>query len=159
MGRGYARMKRRVMLREPIGVALETLRAGVELRIAAKVRASSHSLNDTNIRGVTANMADIDPVVPRDGRYISEGDDQSRAQVTMIGNDLVTQLFPGIDPIGHELLIEGRPFLIVGIAKTVGTAFGQSQDNFAYTPIQPYFNMYVPNYTIWLNIQARRAEW
>jgi len=27
MGRGYARMKRRVMLREPIGVALETLRA------------------------------------------------------------------------------------------------------------------------------------
>jgi len=33
-------------------------------------RAGSHSLNDTNIRGVTANMADIDPIVPRDGRYI-----------------------------------------------------------------------------------------
>src|SRR6266478_2860434 len=135
------------------------LRVGVELRVDSKVRAGSHSLNDTNIRGVTANMADIDPVVPRDGRYISEGDDQSRAQVTMIGNDLAMQLFPGVDPIGHELLIEGRPFLIVGIAKTIGTALGQSQDNFAYIPIQTYFKMYGNNDTIWLNIQARGAEW
>jgi len=135
------------------------LRVGVELRIDGKVRAGSHSLNDTNIRGVTANMADIDPIVPRDGRYISVGDDQSRAPVTMIGNDLATQLFPGVDPIGHELLIDGRPFQIVGIAKVVGTAFGQSQDNFAYIPIQTYFKMYGTNDTIWLNIQARGAEW
>src|SRR5438046_9126218 len=102
------------------------LRVGVELRIDGKVRAGSHGLNDTNIRGVTANMADIDPVVPRDGRYITEGDDQRRAQVTMIGNDLATQLFPGVDPVGHELLIEGRPFLIVGIAKPIGTGLGES---------------------------------
>src|SRR5947208_15930938 len=81
------------------------LRVGVELRIDSKVRAGSHSLNDTNIRGVTANMADIDPIVPRDGRYISEGDHQSRAQVIMIGNHLARQVFPGIEPIGHELMI------------------------------------------------------
>src|SRR5258707_14450683 len=135
------------------------LRVGVELRIDSKVRAGWHSLNDTNIRGVTANMADIDPIVPRDGRYISVGGDQSRAPVTMIGNDLATQLFPGVDPIGHELLIDGRPFQIVGIAKVVGTAFGQSQDNFAYIPCQTDFKMYGTNDTIWLNIQARGAEW
>src|ERR1700687_1429514 len=123
------------------------LRVGVELRV------------DSKVRGVTANMADIDPVVPRDGRYISEGDDQSRALVTMIGNDLANQLFPGVDPIGHELLIDGRPFQVVGIAKTIGTAFGQSQDNFAYIPIQTYFKMYGTNDAIWLNIQARGAEW
>src|SRR5260370_35561619 len=134
------------------------LRVGVELRIDGKVRAGSHSLNDTNIRGVTANMADIDPVVPRDGRCISEGDDQSRAPVAMIGNDLGSQLFPGRDPIGHELLIDGRPFQIVGIGKTIGSAFRQTQDNFAYIPIQTYFKMYGTNDTVWLNIQARAAE-
>src|SRR4029077_7622341 len=117
------------------------LRVGVELRIDSKVRAGSHAHTDTNIRGVTANMVDIYIVTPRDRRYISEGDDQSRSQVTMIGNDLATQLFPGVDPIGHELMIEGRPFLIVGIARTIGTALGQSQDNFAYIPIQTYFKM------------------
>jgi len=36
---------------------------------------------------------------------------------------------------------------------------GQSQDNFAYIPIQTYFKMYGTNDTIWLNIQARGAEW
>jgi len=134
-------------------------RVGVELRTGGKVRAGSQAIDDTNIRGVTANMGDIDPVVPRDGRYISEGDDQSRALVTMIGNDLATKLFPNVDPIGREILIDGRPFVIVGIAKTIGTAFGQSQDNFAYIPIQTYLKMYGTGDTIWLNIKARGPEW
>ena len=135
------------------------LRVGVELRTGGKVRVGSQSIDDTNIRGVTANMVDIDIVTPADGRYISDGDDQSRAPVAMIGNDLASKLFPNVDPIGHELLIDGRPFQVVGIAKTIGTAFGQSQDNFAYIPIQTYFKMYGTNDTIWLNIQARGAEW
>jgi len=77
----------------------------------------------------------------------------------MIGNDLATKLFPNVDPVGHEILIDGRPFQVVGIARTIGTAFGQSQDNFAYIPIQTYFKMYGTNETIWVNIQARDAEW
>jgi len=36
---------------------------------------------------------------------------------------------------------------------------GQSQDNFAYIPIQTYFKMYGTQETIWVNIQARGAEW
>jgi len=134
-------------------------RVGVELRIDGKVRRGSESITDVNIRGVTANMGDIDPVTPRDGRYLSEGDDQSRSQVTMIGNDLATKLFPNVDPIGREILIEGRPFQVVGVARIIGTAFGQSQDNFAYIPIQTYFKMFGTQDTIWLNIQARGPEW
>ena len=135
------------------------LRVGVELRAGGKVRRGTESITDVNIRGVTANMGDIDPVTPRDGRYISEGDDESRSQVTMIGNDLATKLFPNVDPIGREILIEGRPFQVVGVARIIGTAFGQSQDNFAYIPIQTYFKMYGTQDTIWLNIQARGPEW
>ena len=135
------------------------LRMGVEQRATARVRSSALSIDDTSVRGVTANMVDIDIETPRDGRYISEGDDQSRTQVTMIGNDLATKLFPNIDPIGREVLIGGRPFQVVGIAKAIGTAFGQSQDNFAYIPIQTFFKMYGTNDTIWVNIQARGPDW
>jgi len=134
-------------------------RVGVELRTGGKVRVGSQSLDDSNIRGVTANMVDIDIVTPREGRYISEGDDQSRALVTMIGNDLATKLFPGVDPIGREIWIDGRPFQVVGIARMIGTALGQSQDNFAYIPVQTYFKIYGTNETIWVNIQARDADW
>ena len=135
------------------------LRVGVELRTDGKVRRGTESITDVNLRGVTANMGDIDPVTPRDGRYISDGDDESRSQVTMIGNDLATKLFPNVDPIGREILIEGRPFQVVGVARVIGTAFGQSQDNFAYIPIQTYLKMYGTQDTIWLNIQARGPEW
>jgi putative ABC transport system permease protein len=134
-------------------------RVGVELRVDGKSRVGSRELNDTSIRGVTANMVDIDIVTPHEGRYISEGDDQSRATVTMIGNDLATKLFPNVDPIGHEVTLDGRRFEIVGVAKTIGTALGQSQDNFAYIPIHTYFKIYGRNDTIWVNIQARDAEW
>jgi putative ABC transport system permease protein len=135
------------------------LRLGVEQRTSGKVRVGSQSLEDSNIRGVTANMGEIDPVVPANGRYITEGDDESRALVTMIGNDLATKLFPNLDPIGHEVLIDGRPFQVVGIAKPIGTVLGQSQDNFAYIPIQTYFKIYGAYDGIWINIQARGAEW
>jgi putative ABC transport system permease protein len=134
-------------------------RIGVELRTSGKTRVGSQSLEDSNIRGVTANMVDIDIVKPENGRYISEGDDQSRAMVTMIGNDLATKLFPNVDPIGRDVLIDGRPFQVVGIAKAIGTVFGQSQDNFAYIPIQTYFKIYGAYDGIWINIQARSAEW
>jgi len=134
-------------------------RVGVEQRTSGKVRVGSQSLEDCNIRGVTANMVDIDIVIPADGRYITEGDDRSRALMTIIGQDVATKLFPNVDAIGREILIDGRPFQVVGIAKPIGSVLGQSQDNFAYIPIQTYFKMYGTQETIWVNIQARGAEW
>jgi putative ABC transport system permease protein len=135
------------------------LRIGVEQRTSGKARAGSQSLEDCSIRGVTANMGDIDIVTPAYGRYISNGDDESRALVTMIGSELATKLFPNVDPIGREVLIDGRPFEIVGVAKTIGSVLGQSQDNFAYIPIKTYFKIYSSYAGIWINIQARGAEW
>jgi putative ABC transport system permease protein len=77
----------------------------------------------------------------------------------MIGNDVATKLFPNVDPIGREVWIDGRPFQVVGIAKAIGSVLGQSQDNFVYIPIQTYFKMYGAYDGIWINIQARDAEW
>ncbi|HEY1483648.1 MAG TPA: ABC transporter permease [Candidatus Acidoferrum sp.] len=135
------------------------LRLGVEQRTSGKVRVGSQSLEDCSIRGVTANMGDIDVITPAYGRYISNADDQSRSLVTMIGADLATKLFPNSYPIGREVTIDGRPFEVVGVAKPIGSVLGQSQDNFAYIPIQTYFKIYGTFDTIWINVQARSAEW
>src|SRR5208283_1621763 len=119
----------------------------------------SQGVDDTSIRGVTANIGQIDIEEPIEGRYVSDGDDRSRATVTMIGNDLAIKLFPYIDPIGREVWIDGRPFTVVGVAKPLGTVFGQSQDNFAYIPIQTFLKIYGTHLDISINIQARGAEW
>ena len=135
------------------------LRVGAEARVSGKVRVGTQSIEDTSIRGVTANMGEIDVQEPVDGRYISDGDDQHRSTVTLIGADLATKLFPGLDPVGREVLIDGRPFEVVGVAKPIGTILGQSQDNFAYIPIQTYLKIYGNYKGIYINVQARGAEW
>lgn len=132
---------------------------GAEMWTSAKVRAGGLSVEDTSIRGVTASMADIDPKDPTDGRYITEADENSHALVTMIGSELATKLFPTLDPVGHELTIDGRPFIIVGVAKPIGSVLGQSQDNFAYIPIETFIKIYGAHEGIWINVQAQGPEW
>ncbi|MGC1580717.1 MAG: ABC transporter permease, partial [Candidatus Acidiferrales bacterium] len=58
------------------------LRQGVEVDASGKVRANGQGIDDTEIRGVSADMADIDVEEPASGRYISEADDLHRAMVT-----------------------------------------------------------------------------
>ncbi len=135
------------------------MRVGVETRADAKVRANGQSVEDTSIRGVSANMGDIDVEVPASGRYISEGDDLHHAMVAMIGSELATKLFAGVDPIGREIEIDGRPFEVVGVAKPLGSVLGQSQDNFVYIPIQAHVKIYGAPNGVYINIQARGPDW
>ncbi len=135
------------------------LRQGVEVDTTGKVRANGQGIDDTEIRGVSADMADIDVEEPASGRYISGADDLHRAMVTMIGSDLATKLFAGLDPIGREIEIDGRPFEIVGVAKPIGSVLGQSQDNFAYIPVLTHVKIYGARDGVNINIQARGPEW
>jgi len=128
------------------------------VRTSGKSRAGSQSIEDTSIRGVTANMGEIDVEEPAEGRYISNGDDQNRSMVTMVGNELAAKLFPNVDPIGRDVWIDGRPFVVVGVAKKIGTVLGESQDNFAYIPVQTFTKIYGAYQGYWINIQARSAE-
>jgi len=104
-------------------------------------------------------MGDISSQEVSDGRYITEGDESSRAMVAMIGSELAGKLFPSLDPVGREVMLDGRPFIIVGVAKPIGTVLGQSQDNFAFIPIETYIKIYGAYGGIWIDIQARGADW
>jgi putative ABC transport system permease protein len=52
------------------------------------------------------------------------------------------KFFEGKDPIGKTVSIEGIPYEIIGVAKTLGSVFGNSQDNFVMVPIESYFKTY-----------------
>jgi putative ABC transport system permease protein len=132
---------------------------GAQVGTSGRVRFGTQTVEDTNIRGVTADMGYIDVEQPATGRYITEIDNEYRSNVTMIGNDIATALFPGMDPIGRELMIDGRPFTIVGVAKPIGSVMGQSQDNFAYIPIQTYLAIYGAREGLDIYVQARGADW
>jgi len=145
----YEYVRDNMRLAEAVG--LETHRNG-------KVKYKTESIEDIDVRGVTANMAGIDTEEPVLGRYISDADDLHRANVTMIGNDVAKRFFAGIDPLGKSIYIDGEAYEVVGVAKEMGSAFGQSQDSFAYIPIQTWRKVYGSNTSMNINVKAAAAD-
>jgi putative ABC transport system permease protein len=127
---------------------------GLQANGSGKVKYKTESIEGVDIRGVTANMGDIDVEEPALGRYISETDDEHRANVTMIGSEVAKRFFPGLDPLGRSIYIDGEAFDVVGVAKELGNTFGQSQDNFVYMPMQTYRKIYGNNQSMDINVKA-----
>ncbi|HEX9221997.1 MAG TPA: ABC transporter permease [Candidatus Acidoferrales bacterium] len=132
---------------------------GAETRDTCRVRAGNHTIEDVSLRGVTASIGDMDVEEPASGRYISESDEGHRTTVTLVGSEIASRLFPNVDPIGHNLEIDGRPFEVIGVAKPIGTVLGESQDKFVYIPLQTMLKIYGSNRSLHINIQARGPEW
>ncbi len=132
---------------------------GVEVRRAANIRNERQNMEGVDLRGVTANIGDMDVEEVATGRYITDSDNEHRDMVCMIGADVADKLFANTDPIGKILTVDGQEFEIVGVAKRIGNTFGQSQDNFVYIPIQTWLAMYGRNNTLSVNVQARGPEW
>src|SRR5207302_3927239 len=76
------------------------------------------------------------------GRGMTYEEVRRHAPVAFIGNDIRTRFFEGRDPLGKVIEVEGQPYEVVGVAKTLGSVFGQSQDNFVMIPIESYFKTY-----------------
>ena len=131
---------------------------GLETHRNGKVKYKTESIEDIDVRGVTANMGGIDTEEPVIGRYITDADDTHRANVTMIGNDVAKRFFAGIDPLGRSIYIDGEAYEVVGVAKEMGSAFGQSQDSFVYIPIQTWRKVYGSNTSMNINVKALAAD-
>lgn len=131
---------------------------GLEVRRPGKVKSGNQAVDDVDVRGVTANIGEIDIEEPATGRYISDGDNEHHSNVTMIGTDVADRLFPGVDPLGKTIYIDGHSYDIVGVAKHMGSTFGQSQDDFVYIPIETYRKVYGTQDSANINIKALAPE-
>ena len=141
----FQAVKDRLTLAKEVGLQSHTRR---DVRYGTKLE------TNVSIRGVTANTINIAIEQVDLGRYITEPDDAHRAAVAFIGRDLVERLLPNVDPIGKVLLVEGRPFEVVGVAKPVGSAFGQSQDRFVYIPVRTFLKMYGEHQDMQISVLA-----
>lgn len=99
-------------------------------------------LDGVQIRGATANMGVITNTQIEQGRFFTEGENEHRMMVVVIGFDLKEAFFPRADPVGKFIRLDGRPFQVVGVAKKQGSVFGQSLDSFVQIPIQAAFKIY-----------------
>ena len=105
-------------------------------RIEAK--SGLNSLKDTNLRAWTPPMAELYDVDLVSGRHITDTDLRDAAPVCVIGNDLVDNLMPGVDPIGKEIRWNNTPCQVIGLGKKEGSSLGTSLDNWIILPLTTY---------------------
>src|SRR6266498_2668479 len=98
-----------------------------------------HNYRWGNTQGVSPNYAGITNIALREGRFISEMDDQQRANVIVIGVNAADALFPGQNQIaGTQVRMGGYNFEIVGVLeKRKAGFFGENEeDNAVFMPFR-----------------------
>jgi putative ABC transport system permease protein len=95
---------------------------------------TTYALN--NFSGVEPAWGEIRSVRVQRGRWLTDGDQASRAKVAVIGTTVVSHLFPkGTDPVGQTVSFNNVPFEIVGLQEHRGANGTFDQDDVIYAPI------------------------
>lgn len=88
------------------------------------------------ITAVDGDYFEIRKLGVTSGRQFTPGELTQGASVVVLGPDLAGRLFPTVDPIGRQVKIGGRMYLIVGVGESLGKAFGMSFDNYVFAPFR-----------------------
>jgi putative ABC transport system permease protein len=72
------------------------------------------------------------------GRNFTEADNNLVRPVAIIGQDIVSKLFPSENPLGKLVKANDRTYEVIGTFAAKGTSFGQSQDNCVVVPVERY---------------------
>jgi putative ABC transport system permease protein len=120
---------------------------GATASTTVRARYGNKEVPDVSFSGQTANMAEIDTRTVELGRYFTPTEAEHRSGVCLIGDTLLQQLFPGVDPIGKTLRVGNDELMVVGVMEKVGSVLGQDQDNFVMAPLPVFLRIQGANTT------------
>jgi putative ABC transport system permease protein len=114
-----------------------------------------YRVDNIYLMGTTADYARIARSDMNEGRFFSELEAQSAANVVVIGYDVADALFAGRSPLGETLRIGGHPFRVVGVAARQGSFLGLfSWDSMVLMPLPVYRRYFMWNDSGELRVQA-----
>jgi putative ABC transport system permease protein len=123
------------------------------------VRGGDQLDEDVNIFGVSPNYVEVRAIGIDRGRAITEADDDHRSAVCVLGMDVVTKLFPNVDPLGKFVRAGPEEFQVIGVTTPLGTVFGQPQDNYIQIPFHTYEkSWHTARNSLTFFVQARSPE-
>ena len=114
---------------------------GATASTTVRARYGNKEVPDVSLSGQTANMADIDTRTVELGRYFTASEAEHRANICLIGDTLVQQLFLGVDPIGRSIRVGNDELMVVGVMEKIGSVLGQDQDNFVMVPLPVFLRI------------------
>ena len=107
-----------------------------------ELKYGAQTLMGVSLQAITANVIEIQNKDIAEGRPFTQAEEMSDRAVCFIGSDVADRFFPTRSPIGQKIKIDGRPFEVVGVAKSLGTVFGVSRDKFVSIPLTTFMNIY-----------------
>jgi len=121
-----------------------------------------HNYRWGNTEGVTPNYANIVNITIREGRFVTESDEEQRRNVMVIGVNAADALFPGKQDgiVGTEVRMGGYNFEIVGVLeKRKAGFFGENEeDNAVLIPFRTAQKVAPGRGWILFVIQARSGQ-
>jgi len=121
-------------------------------------RYGNKEMADVSFSGQTANMADIDTRTVQLGRYFTPTEAEHHTGVCLIGDTLVQQLLPGVDPIGKNIRAGNDEFMVIGVMDKIGSVLGQDQDNFILIPLPVFLRIQGAHASLTINVKTNTGE-
>jgi putative ABC transport system permease protein len=111
--------------------------AAVSPSITARVQVVGNGQNwNTTATGVAPTYTAVREWQPIEGRFFTQAETDDGAKVAVLGQTVVTNLFPNTDPVGQNIVVKGVPFTVIGVLSAKGqSGVGQDQDD---TLLMPY---------------------
>ncbi|MES3033653.1 MAG: ABC transporter permease [Gemmatimonadota bacterium] len=119
----------------------------------ADVSWREREVGSATVFGVTAEFQRVQDYTFQSGQPLTELDIRERRRVVVIGHDIATNLFEGVDPIGQVIRIKGQQFTITGVAAPKGRVLGQSFDGFILMPIPAFEAIYGRRLTTTISVK------
>lgn len=95
-----------------------------------------NELRKAILYGLTADFIEIDKTKVAEGRFYSDSEDKSLAQVAVLGSKIKTKLFGDSEALGKSIKIGKEKFLIIGLMEEKGAVTGVDFDDFIYLPLR-----------------------
>ena len=83
-----------------------------------------------------ASFIDVDQAEVTEGRYFSDIEDRSLAQVVVLGSDVKEKLFGDEDPIDRTVKVRDTRFRVIGVMEERGSIMSFNFDDMIYMPVQ-----------------------
>ena len=108
-----------------------------------RVQYFSNTVENAVISGVSADYNLVSNFEIEQGRYFTQLESDNGKNVAILGNTLQQGLFsPGENPLGKEVKIFGRKFVVIGLVKKQGESMlGESMDNQVMIPLNVIRNI------------------
>ncbi|MCL4486703.1 MAG: ABC transporter permease [Chloroflexi bacterium] len=91
--------------------------------------------DQARIIGVTPDYLNVMNGTVAEGQFVSSANVNAREPVAVLGSQIASDLFDGVDPLGQIVRINNQPFRVIGVMQAQGGTGFLNQDTQVFVPI------------------------